>query len=98
MAWLDAHDTLSSFMEGGRPNRELFSLVRGRCPDGRELRVPGIDPKILDPRDTWPDPQAYDRQARKLAQMFVDNFAEFESGVSEQIRAAAPRPDAIVGG
>ncbi len=29
MVWLDAHDTLSSFMEGGRPNRELFEATVG---------------------------------------------------------------------
>lgn len=29
MAWLDAHDTLSSFMEGGRPNRVLFEATVG---------------------------------------------------------------------
>lgn len=29
MAWLDAHDTLSAFMEGGRPSRELFDATVG---------------------------------------------------------------------
>jgi hypothetical protein len=28
--WLDARDTLSAFMEGGRPNAELFGLTVGR--------------------------------------------------------------------
>ena len=42
-------------------------------------------------RDTWNDPADYDRAARKLATMFVDNFRQFEQGVSEEIRAAGPR-------
>jgi hypothetical protein len=29
MVWLDAHDTLSAFMEGGHPNRELFFATVG---------------------------------------------------------------------
>lgn len=29
LVWLDAHDTLSAFMEGGRPSRELFDATLG---------------------------------------------------------------------
>lgn len=35
---------------------------------------PGVDAKILDPRNTWSDKSAYDAQAQKLAQMFRDQF------------------------
>src|SRR5690606_33016727 len=52
--------------------------------------VPGIDAKILRPRDTWPDAQAYDRQARELVDMFVANFAKFEAHVDADVMAAAP--------
>ena len=31
---------------------------------------PGVPDRILNPRDTWPDPAAYDRQARKVAALF----------------------------
>jgi phosphoenolpyruvate carboxykinase (ATP) len=55
------------------------------------VAVPGVDPAILDPRATWPDPQAYDAQARKLVQMFVANFAQFEDHVEQGVREAAPR-------
>ena len=55
--------------------------------------VPGVDPKILSLRDTWADPDAYDQQAEKLADMFVANFEKFESHVQSYVRAAAPRPD-----
>jgi phosphoenolpyruvate carboxykinase (ATP) len=38
------------------------------------LAVHGVEQSLLDPRSTWHDPQAYDRKARELAQMFRDNF------------------------
>lgn len=36
---------------------------------------PGVPQEILDPRNTWQDPAAYDAQARKLRDMFRDNYA-----------------------
>jgi phosphoenolpyruvate carboxykinase (ATP) len=54
------------------------------------VSVPGIDPAILDPRTTWADPSAYDTQAKKLAAMFIKNFARFEGHVSADVRASAP--------
>ncbi|NUR76829.1 MAG: phosphoenolpyruvate carboxykinase (ATP) [Thermoleophilia bacterium] len=53
--------------------------------------VPGVDPRLLDPRSTWRDPDQYDRKARELARMFADNFAKRFADVDEAIRAAGPR-------
>ena len=58
--------------------------------------VPGVDAKILNPRSTWSDPEAYDVQAAKLADMFVANFAKFEAYVDEAVKAAAPKAKATV--
>ncbi len=52
--------------------------------------APGVDTKLLDPRSTWRDPAAFDAQAAKLAQMFVDNFVQFEDAAAPGIVAAAP--------
>jgi phosphoenolpyruvate carboxykinase (ATP) len=52
---------------------------------------PGVPEEVLQPRGTWPDPAAYDRQARELARMFVENFRRFEDGVTSGIRSAGPR-------
>ncbi len=54
------------------------------------VAVPGVDTAILDPRSTWADPEAYDAMAAKLVQLFIDNFAEFETHVDEGVRNAAP--------
>jgi phosphoenolpyruvate carboxykinase (ATP) len=53
-------------------------------------RVEGVDPKILNPRETWSDKQAYDAMARKLVGMFVKNFATFETMVEADVKAASP--------
>ena len=52
---------------------------------------PDVPAEFLQPRETWQDPDAYDRQARALAHMFAENFAAYADGVSESVRAAGPR-------
>jgi len=53
--------------------------------------VPGVDSKILNPRETWADKAAYDAQARKLVKMFRDNFKKFEAHVGADVISAAPQ-------
>jgi phosphoenolpyruvate carboxykinase (ATP) len=55
------------------------------------VSVPGVDQNILDPRATWPDAAAYDRQAARLVGMFIDNFGKFEKHVDAAVKGAAPR-------
>ncbi len=54
------------------------------------VSVPGVDTKILNPRDTWADKSAYDAQAAKLVGMFRDNFKKFEAYVGPDVLQAAP--------
>lgn len=51
---------------------------------------PGVPAQVLNPRDTWTDPAAYDAKAQELAKMFNDNFKKYADGVSEAVRKAAP--------
>jgi phosphoenolpyruvate carboxykinase (ATP) len=53
--------------------------------------VPEVPDALLRPRETWPAPAEYDRQAARLAQMFRDNFTRYASDVSDEIKAAAPQ-------
>ena len=41
--------------------------------------LPGVDPKILDPRDTYANPADWDKKAADLASRFVKNFVKYES-------------------
>jgi phosphoenolpyruvate carboxykinase (ATP) len=54
------------------------------------VSVPGVDDKILDPRETWADKNDYDATAKKLVQLFIDNFAKFTDHVDAGVMAAAP--------
>ncbi|MCB1384893.1 MAG: phosphoenolpyruvate carboxykinase [Nitratireductor sp.] len=53
------------------------------------VAVDEIETSILDPRSTWADGEAYDRQAAKLARMFRENFVKFEAHVDQEVLAAA---------
>ena len=40
--------------------------------------LPGVDPKILDPRDTYANASEWEEKAKDLAQRFIKNFAKYE--------------------
>ncbi|GLR07802.1 phosphoenolpyruvate carboxykinase (ATP) [Mixta theicola] len=41
------------------------------------VAVSGIDPHILDPRNTWQDPAQWESRALDLAQRFINNFEKY---------------------
>jgi len=52
--------------------------------------VPGVDKKLLDPRLTWTYVQAFEANAKTLAQKFRDNFAQKFGDVTDAIKNAGP--------
>ena len=71
-----------------------LDIVKYRHDDLLNLDIPteveGVPSEILDPKHTWVDKDSYDLSARKLAQMFVENFKKFEN-VSNDIIEAGPK-------
>ncbi len=53
-------------------------------------QCPGVPAELLVPRNTWADPEAYDRQAQKLAALFSKNFEKYEAGCSREVVEAGP--------
>lgn len=60
------------------------------------LEVPtvlkGVETRILDPRDTYSDPQVWDDKAKDLASRFIKNFVKYEGNeAGKALVAAGPR-------
>jgi phosphoenolpyruvate carboxykinase (ATP) len=53
-----------------RPHHAFHCSVPDTCP--------GVDDRVLDPRQTWMDRAAYDRAAQELARRFEKNAAQFQ--------------------
>lgn len=53
-------------------------------------QVDDVPPEILDPKNTWTDKTSYEKSAKSLAKMFVENFEKFNE-VSPEIKSAGPR-------
>jgi phosphoenolpyruvate carboxykinase (ATP) len=75
---------LSGALDGVAYERDpIFNLdVPTSCPN--------VPSQVLKPRSTWKSEGAYEAQAKKLAQMFADNFKSFEATAAWDVKAAGP--------
>ena len=53
--------------------------------------VPGVEPHILYPVKTWQDKAAFGQTAKRLVDMFNENFKRFEGHVDSDVRSAGPQ-------
>ncbi|MBR2256964.1 MAG: phosphoenolpyruvate carboxykinase (ATP) [Blautia sp.] len=54
--------------------------------------LPGVDPAILDPRDTYADASEWETKAKDLAQRFIKNFVKYEGNeAGKALVAAGPK-------
>ena len=51
--------------------------------------LPGVDPKILDPRDTYANPEEWTVKAKDLAERFIKNFKKYENNEAGKALVAA---------
>jgi len=55
-------------------------------------QLPGVDPAILDPRDTYADPKVWEDKAKDLASRFIKNFVKYEGNeAGKALVAAGPK-------
>jgi phosphoenolpyruvate carboxykinase (ATP) len=61
------------------------------------LQIPkscdGVPSEVLNPGNTWNNKNDYDKMAKKLVEMFVNNFKEYEADTAIEIIAAGPKLD-----
>ncbi|WP_240207274.1 phosphoenolpyruvate carboxykinase (ATP) [Vibrio sp. CyArs1] len=56
--------------------------------------LPGVDPTILDPRDTYVDPLQWESKAEDLAKRFINNFDKYtDNAEGKSLVAAGPQLD-----
>jgi len=54
--------------------------------------LPGVDPAILDPRDTYASAEEWNAKAEDLAGRFIKNFAKYEGNeAGKALVAAGPK-------
>jgi len=63
-------------LDEGKVEYEMHPVLNLRMPKS----CPNVPSEILNPRNTWADKDAYDRQAEKLRDMFRKNFADKKFG------------------
>jgi len=77
---------VSAIVNGQLKNAEFETLP------GFNLEIPktieGVDSNLLNPHNSWQDKDAHDRSAKKLIELFAENFKRFD--VSDAIRKAGP--------
>ena len=72
----DTRGIIDAILDGSINNAPTKKLKYFEFDIPTELE--GVDPKILDPRDTYADPNEWDKKARDLAGRFIKNFKKYE--------------------
>ena len=52
------------------------------------INLPGVDPKVLNPKNAWDDTEAYYKTRGELAKKFIENFNRYDD---EEIAKAGPQ-------
>lgn len=71
---IDNRVTIDAILNGSLEKAEYQTLAVHNLSIPKNL--PGLQSK-LDPREAWENKDEYDKVSRKLAQMFINNFAKF---------------------
>jgi phosphoenolpyruvate carboxykinase (ATP) len=75
---------LSDYTYEGYHIHSVFGVAQPRT-------CPGVPTEVLSPRTTWNNDEAYYKMAFKLSNAFRENFKQFESYASEEVRRGGPQ-------
>jgi phosphoenolpyruvate carboxykinase (ATP) len=79
---------ISAALEGKLDNVEYMMLPVFNL--SVPVYCPGVPSELLNPGSTWDDQDAYVRQTRALADLFIKNFEKYAKGVTKNILSASP--------
>ncbi|NPA74229.1 MAG: phosphoenolpyruvate carboxykinase (ATP) [Epsilonproteobacteria bacterium] len=81
---------INAILDGSINDSEFETIEVFNLQVPKELK--GVDSKILNPRNTWEDKEAYDKTRDKLAKMFVENFKKYtKNGAEYDYSSAGPK-------
>ena len=81
---------IRAILDGSMDNAEYNELPVFGLAIPKE--IDGVDPKVLNPRDSWKYQSAYDKQAQMLADKFIENFQQFtDNDDGKRLIAAGPQ-------
>lgn len=86
----DTRAIIDAILNGSLDNAETFTLPMFNTAIPTEL--PGVDTKILDPRNTYASPEQWQEKAETLAKLFIDNFDKYtDTPAGAALVAAGPK-------
>ena len=86
----DTRAIIDAILNGSLDNAETFTLPMFNLAIPTEL--PGVDTKILDPRNTYASPEQWQEKAETLAKLFIDNFDKYtDTPAGAALVAAGPK-------
>lgn len=86
----DTRGIIDAILDGsiGKSETKMIPYFNFEVPTS----LPGVDPAILDPRDTYADPAEWDAKAKDLASRFIKNFVKYETNdAGKALVAAGPQ-------
>ena len=86
----DTRAIIDAILNGSLDNAETFTLPMFNLAIPTEL--PGVDTKLLDPRNTYASPEQWQEKAETLAKLFIDNFDKYtDTPAGAALVAAGPK-------
>ena len=86
----DTRAIIDAILNGSLDDAETFRLPMFDLAIPTEL--PGVDTRILDPRNTYASPEQWQEKANALAKLFIENFEKYtDTPAGEALVSAGPK-------
>jgi phosphoenolpyruvate carboxykinase (ATP) len=86
----DTRRIIDAILDGSidKSETKMIPIFNFRVP----VSLHDVDPKIMDPRDTYSDPEEWTKKAKELAALFIKNFEQYtDNDKGKKLVAAGPQ-------